>query len=131
MAGSTLQSLIILGCELFGRLSPYSPWHIEVHQFRIEGNAGELGKPTPEGAHRDGVNFEIMVMVQRTNLVNGATTIYNAEKLRLDEFTLQQPLDIAIVNDERVFHSVTPIVQLALDKPAVRDVLVVTFRRQP
>jgi len=130
MAGPTMQSLITLGCEMFGRLAPYSPWHIEVHQFRIECEAGEAGKPTPEGVHRDGVNFVMMLMVQRKNLVNGATTIYNSDKVRLDELTLQQPLEMAIVNDERVFHGVTPIVQLDIDKPAVRDVLVITFRRK-
>lgn len=129
LAGATLHSLITLGCETFGRLAPYSPWHIEVHQFRIEGHAAEAGKPTPEGVHRDGVDFVMMVMVQRVNVVNGSTTIYNAEKVRLDEFTLQHPLDMAIVN-ERVFHGVTPIVQLDVNKPAVRDMLVITFRRQ-
>lgn len=128
--GATMQALITLGCELFGRLAPFSPWHIEVHQFRIEANARELGHPTPEGVHRDGVGFVMMVMVQRTNLVNGATTIFDTDKTRLDEFTLQQPLDMAIVNDERVFHGVTPIVQLDVDKPALRDVLVITFRRK-
>lgn len=130
LAGATMHSLITLGCEIFGRLSPYSPWHIEMHQFRIEANAGEAGKPTPEGLHRNGVNFVMMAMVQRTNLVNGATAIHNQDKVRLDEFTLQQPLDMAIVNDERVFHGVTPIVQLDIDKPAIRDVLVITFQRK-
>ena len=128
--GATMQALITLGCELFGRLAPYSPWHIEMHQFRIEANSSERDQPTPEGVHRDGVNFVMMVMVQRTNLVNVATTIFGTDKTRLDEFTLQQPLDMAIVNDERVFHGVTPIVQLDADKPALRDVLVITFRRK-
>ena len=73
----------------------------------------------------------MMAMVRRTNLVNGATTIHDRDKQRLDEFTLQQPLDLAIVNDERVFHGVTPIVQLDVGAPAIRDVLVITFRRKP
>ncbi len=130
LTGATMQALITLGCALFGRLSPYSAWHIEVHQFRIEAKVGEAGKPTPEGIHQDGVNFVMMVMVRRTNVVHGATAIYARAKVRLDEFTLQQPLDMAIVNDERVWHSVTPIVQLDSDKPAIRDVLVLTFQRK-
>ncbi len=130
LTGPTMHSLITLGCEIFGRLAPYSPWHIEVHQFRIEADVGEVGKPTPEGIHRDGVSFVMMAMVRRTNLVNGSTTIHDREKVRLDEFTLQQPMDIAIVNDERVFHGVTPIVQLDIGKPAIRDVLVITFHRK-
>jgi hypothetical protein len=130
LAGPTMHSLITLDCEIFGRLSPYSPWHIEVHQFRIEGNVGEAGKPTPKGVHRDGVSFVMMVMVQHANLVNGCTTIHDRGKARLAEFTLQQPMDIVIVNDERVLHSVTPFVQLDIGKPAIRDVLVITFHRK-
>jgi hypothetical protein len=84
----------------------------------------------PEGVHRDGVDYVLMVMIRRQNLINGSTTIHDQDKTRLDEFTLQQPLDAAIVNDERVLHGVTPIVQLATDRPAMRDVLVITFRRR-
>lgn len=130
LGGSTMRALITLGCEMFGRLSPYSPWHIEVHQFRIESSDGVLGKPTPVGVHQDGVNYVIMAMIKRCNLINGSTVIYNREKTRVDEFTLQSPLDMALVNDERLFHSVTPIVQLDLARPAIRDVLVVTFRKK-
>lgn len=130
LAGSTMQSFIRLGCELFGRLAPFYPWHIEVHQFRIEAQEGSSGFPTPEGVHQDGVNYVLMVMIQRKNLVNGSITIYSTNKTKIDEFTLQQPLDLAIVNDEHVFHGVTPIVQLNTDAPAIRDVLVITFRRK-
>jgi hypothetical protein len=69
-------------------------------------------------------------MVKRSNMVNGSTQIYNREKVKIDEFTLQEPFDMAIVNDERTHHSVTPIVQLDLERPAVRDVLVVTFKKK-
>jgi hypothetical protein len=125
-----MASLIRLGCEIFGRLAPYYPWHIEIHQFRIEAEAGRIGKPTPEGVHRDGVNFVMMLMVKRQNLVNGGTTIYDLDKMRVDDFTLQHPLDLAIVNDEHVFHGVTPIAQLDSQAAATRDVLVITFRRK-
>jgi hypothetical protein len=128
--GATMTSLIRLGCSLFGRLTPYYAWHIEIHQFRIEARCGDIGKPTPEGVHRDGVNFVIFVMVKRHNFASGSTTIYDLEQLRLDEFTLSQPLDLAIVNDEHCFHGVTPIVQIDPDTVATRDVLVITFRRK-
>jgi hypothetical protein len=130
MQGSTMGAFITLGCELFGRLSPYSSWHIEAHQFRIESQDNSSGKPTPEGVHQDGVNYVIMAMVKRSNMVNGSTQIYNREKVKIDEFTLQEPFDMAIVNDERTHHSVTPIVQLDLLHPAARDVLVVTFKKK-
>lgn len=135
LRGATMSSLLTLGCDLFGRLAPYSPWHIEAHQFRIEVSgveAGqEIGKPTPEGVHRDGVTFVMMLMVKRSNTVNGESTIYNLEKNPLDKFMLADELDMAIVNDERVFHGVSPIEQLDSGEPAVRDVLVITYRHKP
>ncbi len=76
-------AFVTLGCELFGRLSPYSSWHIEAHQFRIESQDNSLGKPTPEGIHQDGVNYVIMAMVRRSNMVNGSTQIYNREKIKI------------------------------------------------
>jgi hypothetical protein len=130
LTGTTMSALIQLGCSLFGRIAPYYPWHIEVHQFRIEAASNQPGKPTPEGIHRDGVNYVMMFMIARHNLVNGSTAIYDLDKTRLDEFTLQHPLDLAITNDERIFHSVTPIVQLDTAQVATRDVLVITFRKK-
>ncbi|MFV8129270.1 2OG-Fe dioxygenase family protein [Streptomyces syringium] len=133
--GPTMSSLLTLGCDLFGRLAPYSAWHIEAHQFRIEVTGGEAGreiaKPTPEGIHRDGVTFVMMLMAKRSNTVNGESTIYDLEKNPLEKFTLTDPLDLAIVNDERVFHGVSPIEQLDSGQPAVRDVLVITYRHKP
>jgi hypothetical protein len=130
MRGNTMRSILAFGCKLFGRLSPYSSWHIEVHQFRIEVNGTEVAKPTPEGIHRDGVSFVMMLMLQRTNVVNGVTAIYDHEKSLRAEFVLADPLDMAIINDERVFHAVTPIDRSDPDRPGHRDVLVVTFRHK-
>jgi hypothetical protein len=130
LVGNTMRSLITLGCEIFGRLSPYSDWHIEVHQFRIEVDSSKVATPTPEGMHRDGVSFAMMVMVGRANVKDGATNIFDLEKNPLDEFTLAKPLDMAIVNDERALHAVTPIAPLRADRPGHRDVLVTTFRHK-
>jgi len=128
LTGSTMSSILTLGCDVFGRLSPYSDWHIEAHQFRIELIGIKDAPPTPEGTHRDGVSFAMMIMVQRCNIANGVTHIYDLEGRLLDEFTLADPLDVAVINDERVYHAVTPIFPLDADRPAYRDVLVITFR---
>ncbi|WP_293627183.1 2OG-Fe dioxygenase family protein [Salinisphaera sp.] len=130
LRGNTLASLVGLGCRVFGRMAPYYPWHIEVHQFRIETEGDFVGKPTPEGIHRDGVNFVIMAMVQHRNMASGESTVYDLGKNPLRKFTLNKPLDLAIVNDEQVFHGVSPISAVDRRRPAVRDVLVVTFRKQ-
>jgi len=124
----TLSALLGLGTRLFNLVSGIHPWHIELHQFRIEARDGQKGNPTPEGVHRDGVDFVIVVMIKRVNIESGATSIYNLDNRLLGEFTLLNTFDMAIVNDKKVYHGVTPITQLDPDEEAYRDVLVMTFR---
>jgi len=105
-------------------------WHIELHQFRIEARPGEVGQPTPEGMHRDGVDWVLVLMVRRENIASGETTIYDLVKRPLGSFTLTAPLDSALVDDSRVYHGVTAVTAIDPQLPAYRDVLVVTFRRE-
>ncbi len=129
VGGSTFTGLLRLGLELFGSVAPDWPWHIEAHQFRIEADGTEVATPTPEGTHRDGVSFVMMVLVERVNVADGSTTIYDLEQRPLDSFTLTEPLEMAVVDDERTMHGVTPIRQLDPSRPGHRDLLVITFRR--
>ena len=105
-------------------------WHIEVHQFRIEAKVDEAGEPTPEGVHRDGVDYVLVLLVDRQNIASGTTTIHDANGTLLGSFTLTDALDAALVDDARVFHGVTPVTPLDPRPPAHRDVLVVTLRRE-
>ena len=114
---------------LFGSLAPAtSAWHIEAHQFRIEARLGEEGRPTPEGLHRDGVDYVLVLLIGRRNIKRGTTTIHDLERRLLGSFTLAHPFDAALVDDARVYHGVTPVEPLDPALPAYRDVLVVTFR---
>jgi hypothetical protein len=129
-----LDAILAASHELFDRLTPPAlrpeAWHVELHQFRIEACPGIAGQPTPEGMHRDGVDWVLVLMIRRENIKSGETTIYDLAKRPLGSFTLTRPLDAALVDDSRVYHGVTPVEPLDPDCPAYRDVLVVTFRRE-
>jgi hypothetical protein len=127
---------VLLGClrtchSIFQPLSRNAPdrWHVEVHQFRIEARADQMGQPTPEGLHRDGVDWVLVLLVARTNVAEGVTTIYDLARHPLGSFTLTEPLDAALVDDSRVYHGVTAVSPLDPSRAGTRDVLVVTFRR--
>lgn len=126
------QGVIRAGLERFHPLSgsPAAPWHVELHQFRIEARADEAGQPTPEGAHRDGVDWVIVLLVDRRNVDSGVTDIYAPDGTGLGSFTLTAPGDAVFLDDHRVLHGVTPIQPHDPDQPALRDVLVVTYRRE-
>jgi hypothetical protein len=116
--------------DLFGRLAPdVRAWRVELHQFRIEARAGEVGRPTPEGMHRDGVDYVLVLLIRRRNIRRGTTTIHGLDGQLLGSFTLAASFDAALVHDARVYHGVTPVEPVDAALPAYRDVLVVTFRR--
>jgi hypothetical protein len=127
-ASESLGTILGATRKLFDGLTPGRSWLIELHQFRIEARAGEAGQPTPEGLHRDGVDFVLVLLIGRTNIEQGTTTIHDFEHRELGSFTLTQPLDAALVDDRRVFHGVTAVRPVDATKPAFRDVLVVTYR---
>lgn len=128
-AGASLATILRFCHRLFAGLAPATrAWDIEVHQFRIEARPGEAGQPTPEGVHRDGVNYVLVLLIGRRNIASGTTTIHDLEKRLLGSFTLTHPFDAALVDDTRVYHGVTPVQPLDPALPGHRDVLVVTFR---
>jgi len=126
------RAVLAQGLALFHPLTadPPARWHVELHQFRIEAGHGEAGLPTPEGAHRDGVDWVIVMLVERCNVASGVTDIYSGDGARLGAFTLEQPRDTVFLDDHRVLHGVTAIHPLEPGAPARRDVLVATFRRE-
>lgn len=127
---SAFHALSQFAHALFSQLAPeVERWQIEAHQFRIEALPGQPGQPTPEGVHRDGVDYVLVALIDRHNIREGTTTIHAADGTQLGAFTLTDPLDIALVDDQRVWHGVTAVEPLDPDAPAWRDVLVLTFRR--
>jgi hypothetical protein len=129
--GSSMRTILEYCRSLFGRLAPeIDAWHVEVHQFRIEARRGESAKPTPEGMHRDGVDYVLVLLVNRRNIRSGTTTVHDLDKRALGSFTLTDPLDSALVDDARCYHGVTPVEPENPAQPAYRDVLVVTFRKK-
>jgi hypothetical protein len=100
-------------------------WFTEAHQFRINTNGG-MGRPTPEGAHRDGVDFVAIILMARHCIKGGETRVFNIagnEGLRL---TLTEPFSMLLLNDHRIIHETTAIQDSG--GAGHRDTLVLTYR---
>jgi len=128
LASASFRAIVGFCLRFFGPMQAASDWHIECHQFRIEARPDAAGKPTPEGVHRDGVDFVLVLLVNRVNIASGTTTVHDLDGKLLGSFTLTEPLDSALVHDTRVKHGVTEVRPIDPAKPAYRDVLVVTLR---
>ena len=120
--------LLNLG-KLFAQVKPVPRWHIEAHQFRID-TAGGVGRPTPEGAHRDGVDFVVVLLVARRGVKGGETRVFDAHGPDGIRFVMREPLTALLLDDERVIHETTPLFPADDAAPGngVRDTLVLTYR---
>jgi hypothetical protein len=101
------------------------PWFVEAHQFRIDTEGG-IGRPTPEGAHRDGVDLVAVFLVAREGVKGGETRVFQADGPAGQRFTLAQPWSLLLLDDARVIHETTPI--QPVEGPGHRDTLVLTAR---
>jgi len=103
-------------------------WFVEAHPFRIDTTDG-IGRPTPEGAHRDGVDLVAVFLVGRHGIKGGETRVFEADGPAGQRFTLTQPWSLLLLDDARVIHESTPIQPLETGASlACRDTLVVTLR---
>jgi hypothetical protein len=103
-------------------------WFVEAHQFRIDTTDG-IGRPTPEGAHRDGVDLVAVFMVDRVGVKGGETRVFDAGGPDGQRFTLTESWSVLLLDDARVIHETTPIQPMEPGRPGgYRDTLVVTLR---
>lgn len=104
-------------------------WFIEAHTFRIDTEGG-VGRPTPEGAHRDGMAYVAVILVERTGIIGAETRVFEADGPNGVRFTLTEPWSALLLDDARVIHESTPIQPQQPGVLGHRDTLVITFRAQ-
>lgn len=119
------KSLLLGLAHVLSSVKQVNAWFIEAHQFRIDTTDG-IGRPTPEGAHRDGVDFVAVFLLNRVGIKGGETRIFDASGSAGLRFTLTEPWSLLLMNDERMIHESTPIQPLG--PHGYRDTLVLTFR---
>jgi len=117
--------LVLALADVSSALKGAQPWFVEAHQFRIDTTDG-IGRPTPEGAHRDGVDLVAVFLVGREGIKGGETRVFEAAGPNGQRFTLTEPWSLLLLDDERVIHESTPIQPTA--EKGHRDTLVVTCR---
>jgi hypothetical protein len=122
-----LRLLLMLGRRASALRPGVQTWYTEAHQFRID-TAGGIGRPTPEGAHRDGVDLVAVMLIERVGVKGGETRVFDADGPAGQRFTMDQPWQTLLLDDERVIHETTPIQPLDAARVGHRDTLVVTLR---
>ena len=119
------KSLLLGMAHVLSSLKPVNTWFVEAHEFRIDTTDG-IGRPTPEGAHRDGHDFVAVFILDRVGIKGGETRVFEANGSAGLRFTLSQPWSLLLMNDERMIHESTPIQPVGAH--GHRDTLVLTYR---
>lgn len=120
-----IRALITRLGQTLATLKPVTRWFIEAHQFRID-TTGGIGRPTPEGAHRDGVDFVAVILVERHSVRGGETRVFETGGPHGLRFTLATPWTALLLDDARVIHETSPVQPLG--PSGYRDTLVLTWR---
>jgi hypothetical protein len=121
------QRLLVRTAAATSVLRGAQPWYIEAHPFRIDTTDG-IGRPTPEGAHRDGVDLVAVFLVGRHGIKGGESRVFDAHGPSGQRFTLTEPWSVLLLDDTRVIHETTPIQPLVPGEHGWRDTLVLTCR---
>lgn len=121
------QQLLVTLAACVTALRGPSTWYVEAHPFRIDTTDG-IGRPTPEGAHRDGVDVVAVFMVARHQIKGGESRVFDAQGPQGQRFTLTEPWSLLLLDDQRVIHETTPIQPLQPEQLGWRDTLVITLR---
>ena len=125
LKSNVLNNLLIWLANFATQIDDVSNWFSEVHQLRIDTSDG-IGRPTPEGAHRDGVDWVAVLLIGRHEIKGGETRVFEVDTRNGQRFTLNQPWSLLVLNDRRVIHETTPI-QPTSEK-GWRDTLVMTLK---
>jgi hypothetical protein len=126
MSESSAFSALVRGLgQIFASVRRAPRYFVEAHAFRIDPSEG-VGRPTPEGAHRDGVDFVAVVLVDRVSVRGGETRVFEADGPEGVRFSLVEPWSALLLDDTRVVHETTPIVPTG--PTPHRDTLVITYR---
>lgn len=126
--GSLVRTLTALFDAADSREGETMTWDIRIHPYRIVAEHGMPGQPTPEGLHRDGVDYIVSMMVCRHGVEGGVTEVTDASGEPITRACLREPMDILLADDAATMHRVTPITPNG-DGRAWRDVLVVAYTR--
>lgn len=124
----SLLNSIRFGIDVLKYIGKINSWHIECHQFRIIAAPDLNGFPTPEGIHRDGVDYTFILLIGKRNITGGESRIYDNNKNHIISYMMEKPLDCALLDDTRTMHEVSPIICNSKGEESYRDTLVITLK---
>ncbi len=115
---------IMLFAQAFGIDFSYE---ILVQAQRTKCSEGNIGITTPEGFHRDGIEFLAILCVSKYNIIGSETQLINSHGSIVFKHTLS-PGEILLINDTKMLHYTSPITikNSNQSRYGFRDVLIIS-----
>lgn len=107
--------------------APPTGWMVDVHLVRVVAAAGEVGRPSPEGVHRDGYDYVSLHAVARHDVAGAESLVCDERDVPVERALLVEALDSLYVDDIRLRHAATPFTP-ATGRRAWRDTLLMSYR---
>lgn len=124
---------IVLGyVRSFDRIEGPGRWLAHCFQNRTLARPDSPGLPTPEGVHRDGMDYNAVVLIRRDGVVGGVSRVYDGPtRARLCATLLAEAGDHVVMDDRRLLHDATPVALAGAGRhePGFRDALIISFTR--
>ena len=103
---------------------------VGLHQLRIKCGKNFVGYPVPEGWHKDGFDYVILINFGSTNIKGGITRIKQSIDQSNDVFSsFLKKGEFLFVNDKKYFHYTDPINVVNQPTEGTRDTLVITIKK--
>lgn len=122
-----LRNVLMELAGVFSGVDGTKKWNVKVTPIRTTATKDQTGEPTPEGRHRDGVTFITSLMIGRSNVTGGESSVCADDGEPLVTTTLSEPGDILLGDDRRTLHAVTAVRPEDIEEPGHRDVLIMAY----
>ncbi|MDO6705084.1 2OG-Fe dioxygenase family protein [Photobacterium sp. 1_MG-2023] len=126
-----LRSLIQQDFEVYAKTLPEEfrdrVWQCQIHQIRIEIEAGKETEITPEGIHSDGYPYSAVHFWGRENVEGAYSKLYDADKNELITVQYTDILDTTFFFDREMFHYVTPARTVDPETGGYRQIIAISF----
>lgn len=109
-------------------LDPEQHYHLNVNQIRVTANADFNGVTVPEGPHRDGHEFSVIVVADRHNVTGGETQIIDPASGAIVHRDVLGENQAVLIDDERYIHYASDI-RPANGSTGRRDIWVIEINR--
>jgi hypothetical protein len=100
-----------------------SRYLVNMHVIRFTATPGRPCDTSPPGLHKDGEKYIATHLLARCGAQGGEVIITDNDKNEIDRFTMHEPGECYVFDDDRIWHMLTPVAVLEGNQYAYRDTL--------